>query len=200
MSYKHFKHMNKYFFTLMLVLFTNIYSFAQFPQGDRPPKDENVYVGIFDIKTPETDVTDESVELFSNTDTKATLQNDEESKKYSELFTKIDKKRKKFEKNYVLFSFIVEKDGTTSDIQVWLSDDKRLDDLLYQILFIREEDNYPGWGYVAITNHNKHIQVWRSQDKKLNKMIEKLAHIAKWTPATLYGKKVRTRVYRHLFF
>lgn len=145
-------------------------------------------------------MTDESVELFSNTDTKATLQNDEESKKYSELFTKIDKKRKKFEKNYVLFSFIVEKDGTTSDIQVWLSDDKRLDDLLYQILFIREEDSYPGWGYVAITNHNKHIQVWRSQDKKLNKMIERLAHIAKWTPATLYGKKVRTRVYRHLFF
>lgn len=92
MSYKHFKHMNKYFFTLMLVLFTNMYSFAQFPQGDRPPKDENVYVGIFDIKTPETDVTNESVELFSNTDTKATLQNDEESKKYSELFTKIDKK------------------------------------------------------------------------------------------------------------
>lgn len=42
--------MNKYFFTLMLVLFTNMYSFAQFPQGDRPPKDENVYVGIFDIK------------------------------------------------------------------------------------------------------------------------------------------------------
>ena len=84
--------MNKYFFTLMLVLFTNMYSFAQFPQGDRPPKDENVYVGIFDIKTPETDVTNESVELFSNTDTKATLQNDEESKKYSELFTKIDKK------------------------------------------------------------------------------------------------------------
>jgi len=192
--------MNKYFFTLILVLFTNMYSFAQFPQGDRPPKDENVYVGFFDIKTPEADVTDESVELFSNTDTKATLQNDEESKKYSELFTKIDKKRKKFEKNYVLFSFIVEKDGTTSDIQVWLSDDKRLDDLLYQILFIREEDSYPGWGYVAITNHNKHIQVWRSQDKKLNKMIERLAHIAKWTPATLYGKKVRTRVYRHLFF
>lgn len=192
--------MNKYFFTLILMLFTNMYSFAQFPQGDRPPKDENVYVGFFDIKTPEADVTDESVELFSNTDTKATLQNDEESKKYSELFTKIDKKRKKFEKNYVLFSFIVEKDGTTSDIQVWLSDDKRLDDLLYQILFIREEDSYPGWGYVAITNHNKHIQVWRSQDKKLNKMIERLAHIAKWTPATLYGKKVRTRVYRHLFF
>lgn len=192
--------MNKYFFTLILVLFTNMYSFAQFPQCDRPPKDENVYVGFFDIKTPEADVTDESVELFSNTDTKATLQNDEESKKYSELFTKIDKKRKKFEKNYVLFSFIVEKDGTTSDIQVWLSDDKRLDDLLYQILFIREEDSYPGWGYVAITNHNKHIQVWRSQDKKLNKMIERLAHIAKWTPATLYGKKVRTRVYRHLFF
>lgn len=192
--------MNKYIFTLMLVLFTNMFSFAQFPQGNRPPKYENVYVGIFDIKTPETDVTDESVELFSNTDTKATLQNDEESKKYSEFFTKIDKKRKQFEKKYVLFSFIVEKDGSTSDIQVWLSDDKRLDDLLYQILFIREEDNYPGWGYVAITNHNKHRQVWRSQDKKLNKMIEKLAHIAKWTPATLYGKKVRTRVYRHLFF
>lgn len=192
--------MSKYYFTLILVLFTNIYSFAQFPQGDRPPKDENVYVGIFGIKTPEADVTDESVELFSNTDTKATLQNDEESKKYSELFTKIDKKRKKFEKNYVLFSFIVEKDGTTSDVQVWLSDDKRLDDLLYQILFIREEDNYPGWGYAAITNYNKHIQVWRSQNKKLNKMIEQLAHVAKWMPATLYGKKVRSRVYRHLFF
>lgn len=192
--------MSKYYFTLILVLFTNIYSFAQFPQGDRPPKDENVYVGIFGIKTPEADVTDESVELFSNTDTKATIQNDEESKKYSELFIKIDKKRKKFEKNYVLFSFIVEKDGTTSDIQVWLSDDKRLDDLLYKILFIREEDNYPGWGYAAITNYNKHIQVWRSQNKKLNKMIEQLAHVAKWIPATLYGKKVRSRVYRHLFF
>lgn len=198
--YKHNRLMSKYYFTLILVLFTNIYSFAQFPQGDRPPKDENVYVGIFGIKTPEADVTDESVELFSNTDTKATIQNDEESKKYSELFIKIDKKRKKFEKNYVLFSFIVEKDGTTSDIQVWLSDDKRLDDLLYKILFIREEDNYPGWGYAAITNYNKHIQVWRSQNKKLNKMIEQLAHVAKWIPATLYGKKVRSRVYRHLFF
>ena len=124
-------------------------------------------------------MTDESIELFSNTDTKPTLQNDEESKRYSDFFTKIDKKRKKFEKNYVLFSFIVEKDGTTSDIQVWLSDDKRLDDLLYQILFIREEERYPGWGYDAITNHNKHIQVWRSQDKKLNKLIEQLTHVTK---------------------
>lgn len=192
--------MNKYLITLQLVLCTNIYSSAQIPQGNRPPQDENIYVGLFDIKASEADVTDESIESFSNTDTKPTLQNDEESKRYSDFFTKIDKKRKKFEKNYVLFSFIVEKDGTTSDIQVWLSDDKRLDDLLYQILFIREEERHPGWGYAAITNHNKHIQVWRSQDKKLNKMIEKLAHVAKWTPATLYGKKVRTRVYRHLFF
>lgn len=192
--------MNKYLITLQLALCINIYSSAQISQGNRPPQDENIYVGLFDIKASETDVTDESIELFSNTDTKPTLQNDEGSKRYSDFFTKIDKKRKKFEKNYVLFSFIVEKDGTTSDIQVWLSDDKRLDDLLYQILFIREEERYPGWGYAAITNHNKHIQVWRSQDKKLNKMIEQLAHIAKWTPATLYGKKVRTRVYRHLFF
>lgn len=197
---KHIKLMNKYFYILLLAFLANIHSFAQFPKSNRPPKDENIYVGLFDIKASEADVTDESIELFSNTDTKPTLKNDEENKRYSDFFTKIDKKRKKFEKNYVLFSFIVEKDGTTSDIQVWLSDDKRLDDLLYKILFIREEDNYPGWGYAAITNYNKHIQVWRSQNKKLNKMIEQLAHVAKWMPATLYGKKVRLRVYRHLFF
>lgn len=197
---KHIKLMNKYFYILLLAFLANIHSFAQFPKSNRPPKDENIYVGLFDIKASEADVTDESIELFSNTDTKPTLKNDEENKRYSDFFTKIDKKRKKFEQNYVLFSFIVEKDGTTSDIQVWLSDDKRLDDLLYKILFIREEDNYPGWGYAAITNYNKHIQVWRSQNKKLNKMIEQLAHVAKWMPATLYGKKVRSRVYRHLFF
>ena len=183
---------------LLLTLAMSLPAFSQKPSGERPPKDENEYVGFFDVKP--NNVSPDSEEIYSTTDTRARFLDDGELEKFANSFTKMDSLRKTFVKEYVLFSFVVEKDGSTSNVEVWLSDDEHLNNLAYAVYMINDIDDYPGWGNASVSGYRKHVQVWKSKNERLNSMVEKIARSAIWTPATINGVPVRSRVYRHLFF
>ena len=189
--------MNKYLVLFVIWLFLPNYVSAQKPSGSRPPQDTLKYVGLFDI-TPDETEEDYNTYIFSPIDNRAAYIGSL-SDFMSCLNDCMSKKTKKyFEQNqeWVILSFVVEKDSTVSNVQVWLSDDPIFSEVQQIWSLYDKIEGYPGWGKVFIAG--RYYQIWRSRNKAVNKDLTKFITQTRWEPIRIHGKIVRSERYFHL--
>lgn len=189
--------MNKYLVLFVIWLFLPNYVSAQKPSGPRPPQDTLKYVGMFAI-TPDETEEDYNTYIFSPIDNRAAYIGSL-SDFMSCLNDSMSKKTKKyFEQNqeWVILSFVVEKDSTVSNVQVWLSDDPIFSEVQQIWSLYDKIEGYPGWGKVFIAG--SYYQIWRSRNKGVNKDLTKFITQTRWEPIRIHGKIVRSKRYFHM--
>ena len=169
--------------------------FAQMPSGPRPPQDTVKYIGLFDVTSNDVDYNtyvfspSGNVAAFVGTLTNfIKCLNDNLSKKTKDYFEK--------KQEWVILSFVVEKDSTVSDVQVWLSDDPVFSKLQQIWSLYHEIDGYPGWGKAFIAG--RYHQIWKSRNKVINKDLTNFITQTRWVPIKLEGKTVRSYRNFHL--
>lgn len=173
------------------------YAFGQKPSGPRPPQDTLKYAGLFSITPGENEV-DYNTYVFSSTDSLAAFVGSL-SDFVSSLYDNMSKKTKKyFEKNqeWAILSFVVEKDSTVSDVQVWLSDDPIFSKVQHIWSLYDEIKGYPGWGKVFIAG--RYYPIWKSRNKGINEDLTKFITQTRWKPIKVHGKIVRSERNFHL--
>lgn len=189
--------MNKYLFILLVCFGISNPIFAQMPPGQRPPQDTHEYMGLFDV-TPNENEVDYNTHIFSPLGNEAAFIGSLEDFVFS-LNASMSKKTKKYfeeKKEWVILSFVVEKDSTVSDVQVWLSDDPVFSDVQHIWSLTPEIEDYPGWGKVFIAG--RCYQIWKSRNKGINRDFIRFITQTRWTPITINDKIVRSRRNFHL--
>lgn len=187
--------MKKNVLLLSLCLLLVNHALAQIPSGPRPPQDTVKYVGMFDVTPNDVDY---DTYVFSPTGNVAAFVgtltnfinclNSNLSKKTKEYFNQ--------KQEWVILSFVVEKDSTVSDVQVWLSDDPVFSKLQHIWSLNSEIDGYPGWGKVFIAG--RYHQIWKSRNRGINRDFMNFIKQTRWVPIKIDGKTVRSYRNFHL--
>lgn len=169
------------FLSVLMLVWVCVAAYCQVPKGPRPPKDDRTYIGSFDIPVP---VSDTTTYVYKEADRIPKVKMD------SSKLAKLEKK------NHVMCSFIVEKDGSISDLQVWITDEPVCASN-YKIEYIEEHEDYPGWAKAFVCTDDgsyRNVQVWQSANKLLNEKLDSSLRTLSLTPAEIDGIKVRYRV------